>query len=288
MRKVGEIVVLREIVRSWRHSGGSVALVPTMGNLHDGHLALVSRAKALASRVVVSVFVNPIQFDRKDDLTNYPRTLDHDAGLLRELGVDLLFAPTESEIYPSGTNEVAFVEVPSLSGVLCGADRPGHFRGVATVVSKLFNMVQPDLAVFGEKDYQQLAIIHRLVRELDFPVRIIGVPTHREGDGLAMSSRNRYLSSDERERAPSLYRVLGRISDALEAGLRDFESLERSGMDELKESGFDPAYVSIRRQDDLGTPSPGDTRLVVLAAARLGAARLIDNVIVGVEQLPPL
>jgi len=259
-----------------------------MGNLHDGHLSLVNRAKALASRVVVSVFVNPIQFDRQDDLAAYPRTLDHDACLLRELGVDLLFAPTESEIYPSGTNEVAFVEVPSLSGILCGADRPGHFRGVTTVVSKLFNMVQPDLAVFGEKDYQQLAIIRRLVRELDFPIRIIGVPTSREEDGLAMSSRNGYLTAEERGRAPGLYRMLRRVSDALGSGARDLEDLERSGRDELRESGFDPDYVSIRRQDDLGPPSPGDTRLVVLAAARLGAARLIDNLIVGVERPPPL
>ncbi|MEA3410205.1 MAG: pantoate--beta-alanine ligase [Pseudomonadota bacterium] len=288
MHKVGDIAALREIVRSWRAAGERVGLVPTMGNLHAGHLGLVRRAKALAPRVVVSIFVNPTQFDRRDDLAAYPRTLEHDTDLLMEADVDLLFAPNESEIYPSGTENAAFVDVPSLSGILCGASRPGHFRGVATVVSKLFNMVQPDLAVFGEKDCQQLAVIRRLVHGLDFPVQVFGVPTFREGDGLAMSSRNRYLTPQERSRAPALYGMLKRISEALREGERDYAALEGDGIHELRESGFDPDYVSIRRQGDLRQPSTDDKELVVLAAARLGAARLIDNVIVGVERSFPV
>lgn len=288
MRMIHHITPLRDAVGSWRAAGEPVALVPTMGNLHAGHLKLVSRAKELASRVVVSLFVNPTQFDREDDLAAYPRTQERDEGLLRESGVDLLFAPAVEDVYPSGTGRVAFVEVPLLSGILCGASRPGHFRGVATVVSKLFNLVQPDVAVFGEKDYQQLAVIRRLVSDLNFPVRVVGVPTVREPDGLAMSSRNGYLTPGQRSRAGVLYGVLERVRGELEGGSLDFAVLERSAMDELRIAGFEPDYVRIRRQDDLGAPTSDDTRLVVLAAAFLGAARLIDNVTLDVERPSPL
>jgi pantoate--beta-alanine ligase len=254
-----------------------VAFVPTMGNLHDGHLELVRRGCALAPRVVVSIFVNPLQFGPGEDLASYPRTLARDVELLATAGADLLFAPSADAMYPRPVPEQTRVEVPGLSEILCGASRPGHFVGVATVVCKLFNMVRPDLALFGEKDFQQLTVIRRMVDDLCIPVEVVGVPTVREPDGLAMSSRNGYLTAEERERAPALYRALQAVAQAVEAGGSDLAALERAAAARIDAAGLRTDYVSVRRARDLALPGDADEDLVVLAAAYLGRARLIDN-----------
>jgi pantoate--beta-alanine ligase len=265
-----------DVIRGWRAAGDSIAFVPTMGNLHAGHVELLREARRRAKRVVASIFVNPIQFNDPDDFAAYPRTLEQDRALLTENRVDLLFVPAVGEMYPRGKMS-ARVEVPGLSGILCGAFRPGHFSGVATVVTMLFNIVRPDLALFGEKDYQQLLIIRRLVEDLCFAIQIIGIETVRDADGLALSSRNRYLSSSERARAPALYRSLCAVRSRIEAGERDYAKLESDCVGGLDLAGFRTEYVAIRRADDLEPPRPDDTRLRVLAAAWLGSARLIDN-----------
>ena len=267
---------LRERVAAWRQAGECIAFVPTMGNLHDGHLRLVEAARERADRVVVSVFVNPTQFGPGEDYDSYPRTEDEDIRQLVAAGTDLLLLPDVETMYPGGTEAATVVDVPGLSGELCGASRPGHFRGVATVVARLFNMVQPDVAVFGEKDFQQLLVIRRMVRDLHFPVEIVGIPTHREDDGLAMSSRNRYLEPDERDKAPLLHATLRQCADDLAAG-DEPAAVEVRAMKALEAGGFSPEYVSVRSADDLGKPSPETAELVVLAAAKLGRARLIDN-----------
>lgn len=269
---------LRSRVQRWRNVRQRVALVPTMGNLHAGHLALVKRASQLADRVVVSIFVNPLQFGPKEDFGAYPRTPEADRLQLAVGGADLLFMPEVDEVYPRGTEDVTRVEVPALSDVLDGASRPGHFTGVATVVSKLFNMVQPDVAIFGEKDYQQLLVIRRMSVDLCMPIEIVGHPTVRETDGLAMSSRNQYLTKQERAQAPMLQRVLREVVMALRDGDKDFAALQQRAMQRLEEEGFLPDYVEIRHADTLAPPATADLRLVALGAARLGKARLIDNI----------
>lgn len=278
MRTIARIPALRAQITAWRDDGAQVALVPTMGNLHEGHLALVRRARELADRTVVSVFVNPLQFVPGEDFDAYPRTPDADRIKLSEAGVDLLFSPPVDEVYPGDLEGTTRVQVPALDGILCGAFRPGHFTGVATVVTKLFNLVQPDYAVFGDKDYQQLLLVRRMVRDLCFPVDVVAVPTVREPDGLAMSSRNRYLGASERAAAPQLYRVLCELAARLMAGETDYTALERAATGRLQASGFRPEYVSVRRAADLAAPAPGEQALVVLAAAWLGRARLIDHV----------
>lgn len=275
METVDTISRLREVLKSWRLAGETIAFVPTMGNLHEGHLTLVKEARKLARRVVVSIFVNPTQFSAGEDFGAYPRTPEEDADKLNGAGVDLLFLPDAAEIYPPGA--ATFVEVPGISEELCGAFRPGHFRGVATVVCKLFNMVQPDIALFGEKDWQQLTVIRRMAADLNIPVEIVGVPTVREAGGLAMSSRNGYLSVEEKNLAVTLYRCLRATQSALEAGGRDFPKLEAAQLDTLREAGFRPDYFAIRRLADLGEPAADEREFVVLAAAWLGKARLIDN-----------
>ena len=271
------VAELRQRIKRWRDIHQRVALVPTMGNLHAGHLALVKRARELAERVVVSIFVNPMQFGPKEDFSAYPRTLEADRLQLAVNGVDLLFTPEVDEMYPGGMQDVSRVEVPTLSGTLDGASRPGHFTGVATVVTKLFNMVQPDVAIFGEKDYQQLLVIRRMTADLCMPVEIVGHLTVREPDGLAMSSRNQYLSKSERNQAPLLNYVLRETVLALRAGERDFTALQQQAMQRLDQGGFRADYVEIRQADSLTVPGAGDTRFVVLGAAQLGKARLIDN-----------
>ena len=278
MQTVAFIPDLRRTIRAWRDQGSSVAFVPTMGNLHAGHIRLVEEAKRQAERVVVSVFVNPAQFAPSEDFAAYPRTPEQDAGKLLAAGVDLLFLPCTSELYPSDPAAMTFVEVPGLSDDLCGRFRPGHFRGVATVVLKLLNQVQPDVALFGEKDYQQLIMIRRLVADLDLPVRLHGVPTVREPNGLAMSSRNGYLTPEEKNQAVLLYANLVEAAETLRRGERDFARIERERGAQLAAQGFRPDYFAIRRQDDLAVPKQNDARLVILAAAWLGTARLIDNV----------
>ncbi len=283
MQTVETIAALRVATGAWRQGGERIALVPTMGNLHEGHLHLVAEAKRQARRVVVSIFVNPTQFGAGEDFASYPRTEEADAAKLREAGVDLLFLPRVEEMYPGGSQGMSFVEVPGLSDRLCGKVRPGHFRGVATVVCKLFNMVQPHLALFGEKDFQQLAVIRRMTGDLNLPVEIVGVPTVREPSGLAMSSRNGYLSPEERTRAAFLHQVLLRLVNQLRNGQRDYSALEAQGENELREAGFQPDYLAIRRASDLEMPDTGDVELVVLVAARLGKARLIDNISLGLD-----
>jgi pantoate--beta-alanine ligase len=278
-----QIAQLREQVSRWRRDGQRIALVPTMGNLHVGHLKLVERARQLADRVMVSVFVNPLQFGQGEDFDSYPRTLDEDSRQLEAYAADLLFAPTVSEVYPRPQAEQTKVEVPGISSILCGQSRPGHFAGVATIVCKLFNMTQPDVAVFGEKDFQQLMVIRRMVEDLQIPVQIEGMATVREADGLAMSSRNGYLTSAERARAPAVYRVLNQTAEALLAGKRDILALERSACSELESAGLRPDYFQIRRAQDLQPPDSGEKALVILAAAYLGGARLIDNKMVTIR-----
>jgi pantoate--beta-alanine ligase len=275
--RVGALAELRDRRAAFGAAGERVAFVPTMGNLHDGHLELVRRGRALAPRVVVSIFVNPLQFGPGEDLASYPRTLARDSELLAAAGADLLFAPSAETMYPRPPAEQTRVEVPGLSDILCGASRPGHFVGVSTVVCKLFNMVRPDLALFGEKDFQQLAVIRRMVDDLCIPVEVVGVPTVREPDGLAMSSRNGYLTAEERERAPALHRALQALTQAVEAGGSDLAALERAAAARIDAAGLRTDYVSVRRVRDLALPGDADEDLVVLAAAYLGRARLIDN-----------
>ncbi len=269
--------LLRQQIRRLRMEGKRVALVPTMGNLHDGHMKLVDEAKARADVVVVSIFVNPMQFDRPEDLARYPRTLQEDCEKLNKRKVDLVFAPSVKEIYPNGTETHTYVDVPGLSTMLEGASRPGHFRGVSTIVSKLFNLVQPDIACFGEKDFQQLALIRKMVADMGFDIEIVGVPIMRAKDGLALSSRNGYLTAEQRNIAPGLYKVLSSIADKLQAGERDLDEIITIAGQELNEKGFRADDIQIRDADTLLEVSETSKRAVILVAAWLGDARLIDN-----------
>lgn len=269
---------LRTSVRSWRREGQVIGFVPTMGNLHDGHLSLIHKARERSDRVVASIFVNPLQFGEGEDFAGYPRTEGRDRDLLVENGCDALFTPAVEELYPEGGMPVTIVEVPQLSNILCGAHRPGHFRGVATVVAKLFNLVEPDLAVFGEKDYQQLVVIRRMVEDLCFPVEIVPAVTGREADGLAMSSRNQYLTDAERSTAPVLFAELCKAVEARRSETATQEEICRAGHAALRQAGFRPDYFEIRRASDLAEAGQGDRQLVVMAAAWLGRARLIDNI----------
>ncbi|HID7578628.1 TPA: pantoate--beta-alanine ligase [Escherichia coli] len=269
--------LLRQQIRRLRMEGKRVALVPTMGNLHDGHMKLVDEAKARADVVVVSIFVNPMQFDRPEDLARYPRTLQEDCEKLNKRKVDLVFAPSVKEIYPNGTETHTYVDVPGLSTMLEGASRPGHFRGVSTIVSKLFNLVQPDIACFGEKDFQQLALIRKMVADMGFDIEIVGVPIMRAKDGLALSSRNGYLTAEQRKIAPGLYKVLSSIADKLQAGERDLDEIITIAGQELNEIGFRADDIQIRDADTLLEVSETSKRAVILVAAWLGDARLIDN-----------
>ncbi|HEX5515580.1 MAG TPA: pantoate--beta-alanine ligase [Gammaproteobacteria bacterium] len=268
---------VRTLVRQWRAERLRVGFVPTMGNLHQGHLRLVEAASAEADRVVVSVFVNPTQFGVGEDFESYPRTLDEDCAKLRSLGAAAVFAPSVAAMYPEGASLRTRVSVPELSDMLCGALRPGHFDGVATVVSKLLNIVNPDVAAFGKKDYQQLRVIQRMVSDLNVPVQILPVDTLREASGLALSSRNGYLTVEEKARAATLYQTLLAASERLRQG-EPCAAVEVWGQDSLNMNGFRTDYFSVRRQADLAVPAAGDGDLVVLAAAWLGKARLIDNV----------
>lgn len=272
--------LLRQQIRRLRMEGKRVALVPTMGNLHDGHMKLVDEAKARADVVVVSIFVNPMQFDRPEDLARYPRTLQEDCEKLNKRKVDLVFAPSVKEIYPNGTETHTYVDVPGLSTMLEGASRPGHFRGVSTIVSKLFNLVQPDIACFGEKDFQQLALIRKMVADMGFDIEIVGVPIMRAKDGLALSSRNGYLTAEQRKIAPGLYKVLSSIADKLQVGERDLDEIITIAGRELNEKGFRADDIQIRDADTLLEVSETSKRAVILVAAWLGDARLIDNKIV--------
>lgn len=276
MKTETTIAGLRAAVRAARKAGKSIAFVPTMGNLHAGHITLIAHARRRADVVIASIFVNPTQFGANEDFDKYPRTLPADSAMLAEAQCDLLFAPEAREMYPDGRSQPTQVSVSGITETLCGASRPGHFTGVATVVSKLFNIVQPDMAFFGEKDYQQLAVIRQMAQDLCFPVEVVGVPTVRAEDGLALSSRNGFLSPEERKAAAQLYQTLGNLRQAIESGQRDYASLSGAARLHLGKCGFEPDYVEIVRQD-LAPAGPDDTRLVILVAARLGTTRLIDN-----------
>lgn len=277
MQTIEYVRALRETIASWRQAGQRIAFVPTMGNLHAGHHSLIALARQQADRVVASVFVNPTQFGPNEDFARYPRTPREDEAGLDEAGCDLLFRPTVEEMYPFGTERCVAVRVPGLTEELDGAARPGHFDGVATVVLRLFNMVQPDLAVFGLKDFQQLRVIEYLVRDLALPIAIVPAPIARDPDGLALSSRNRYLNAGERARAPAIHRTLLAMREAWRAGA-SFERIEADALRHLGDQGFAPDYAQIRRSSDLAPPTgAGDEALVALLAARLGSTRLIDN-----------
>lgn len=276
MNTISEIAGIRAVVTQWKQAGKTVGFVPTMGNLHDGHLSLIATARQHADHVIASIFVNPAQFGPGEDFASYPRTLSEDARKLIAAQTDVLFAPSAEEIYPHKNQ--TWVDVDNLGDSLCGASRPGHFRGVTTVVSKLFNIVQPDLACFGEKDYQQLAIIRRMTQDLNFPVRIISVPTVREHDGLALSSRNGYLSESERLLAPSIYKTLNHIRESVLSGDKGYAGLIQAARKTLDDLGFRTDYIEIVNADSLEPASPEDTRLVIATAAWLGKTRLIDNV----------
>jgi len=277
MDTVTTIAAVRERIRRWRGEGRRIAFVPTMGNLHAGHVSLIEMARRHGDRFIASIFVNPMQFGPNEDFAHYPRTPAQDARMLADAGCDLMFMPDVVEIYPNGSERATRIEVPGLSSILDGEFRPGHFEGVATVVAKLFHIVEPDAAVFGEKDFQQLTIIRRMVSDLCMPITIIAAPTVREPDGLAMSSRNQYLTDEERRKAPVIHQLLLAAVERLRTGDRDFAAIERSALDSLERAGLRPDYFSVRRADDLSTPDASTRHLVVLTAARLGRARLIDN-----------
>ncbi|CQQ40808.1 pantoate--beta-alanine ligase [Yersinia enterocolitica] len=269
--------LLRQQIRRWRQEGKRVALVPTMGNLHEGHMTLVEDAKTRADVVVVSIFVNPLQFERPDDLARYPRTLQEDCEKLTRRGVDLVFAPAAADVYPAGLEAQTYVDVPALSTILEGASRPGHFRGVSTIVSKLFNLVQPDVACFGEKDYQQLALIRKMVADMGYDINIVGVPIVRAKDGLALSSRNGYLSAEERKIAPQLYKIMQMLAEKLALGERQIDDLLADTAEQLRDAGFTPDELFIRDAQTLQPLTVDSKQAVILMAAWLGKARLIDN-----------
>ena len=273
---------LRVVMRGYRSNNDTTAFVPTLGNLHDGHLSLVRKAKEVADRVVVSIFLNPTQFDKAEDLAAYPRTLENDLALLKNENVDLVFLPQASEMYPEGS--AARVEVDGISDILEGDSRPGHFSGVATIVAKLFNLVQPDISVFGEKDFQQLMLIRRMEDDLDFGIQIIAAPTAREETGLAMSSRNNYLDAEQRNIiAPGLYIELQKIQESIMKGETDFLAMQTKTIDTLSKQGFTPDYIEVRNAEDLSPATNSNKDLVILASAWLGKARLIDNITVSLK-----
>jgi pantoate--beta-alanine ligase len=275
---VTTIATVREHVHAWRREGLRIAFVPTMGNLHAGHVSLIEAARRHGQRFIASIFVNPMQFGPNEDFAHYPRTPREDERMLSDAGCSLMFMPDVAEIYPNGAERATRVEVPVLSRVLEGEFRPGHMEGVTTVVAKLFHIVEPDVAVFGEKDFQQLTVIRRMVAELCMPVEIVGAPTVRHADGLAMSSRNQYLTSAERALAPKIYEALQAAATRLQAGDTDFTGIERAGFQALERAGFQSEYFSVRQAHDLSTATAAARHLVILTAARIGKARLIDNV----------
>lgn len=285
MQVVTHITAVRDSVRRWREQGQRVAFVPTMGNLHAGHISLIEMARRHGDRFVASIFVNPMQFGPNEDYAQYPRTPDRDEQMLAGAGCDLMFMPDAREVYPNGPELATRVEVPGVSKLLEGEFRPGFFEGVATVVTKLFNIVQPDVAVFGEKDFQQLNVIRRMTADLCLPIEIIGAPTVREADGLAMSSRNQYLGPEERRTAPVIFRTMQQAAQRLQAGERDLAAIEAAGAQALTQAGLRVDYFTVRDAYSLVAPEAGARQLVVLVAARLGRARLIDNLQIEVPVL---
>ncbi|MBS7325412.1 MAG: pantoate--beta-alanine ligase [Thiopseudomonas sp.] len=283
MNTVSTLAALREQINAARLSGQRIALVPTMGNLHAGHMSLIETARQHANFVVASIFVNPLQFGPNEDLDSYPRTLADDQHALQTAGCQLLFTPTVEQMYPHGMQGQTLVQVADVSEGLCGGSRPGHFDGVATVVTKLFNMVQPDVAVFGEKDYQQLAVIRKMTAELNMPVEIVGAPIVRSSDGLALSSRNGYLDAAQRTTAPALYRCLQQSVAGIQQGRRDYHAIVQEAANQLRAAGMRPDYIELRQADSLQPATADSSELVILGAAFLGTTRLIDNIAFAVK-----
>lgn len=279
MIQVEKLTALREQIRAWRDDGDHIVFVPTMGNLHEGHVSLMQKAREHGERVVASIFVNPTQFGENEDFSSYPRTLERDCQQLRRAGVDLVFAPDEKTVYPLGSKNATQIHVPGVTRKFDGKHRPGHFDGVATVVCRLFSMVSPDVALFGQKDYQQLMVIRQMVKDLSMPIRVEHAPTVRAEDGLALSSRNQYLSDDERAVAPLLHAQLEHMREAITAGSDDYKSLQNQAREVLLGAGFNPDYISVRRARDLKKPRANTKSFVIVAAAWLGNARLIDNLL---------
>ena len=280
MNTVHSIDALRDAVQQQRKNGKKIVFVPTMGNLHEGHIALVKHGLTQGDFIITSIFVNPLQFGANEDLDAYPKTLQQDQEKLSEAGNHLVFAPSASEIYPEGMDDQTKVIVPNITDFHCGESRPGHFTGVSTVVTMLFNMVQPDVAIFGEKDFQQLAVIRKMVKDLFMPINIIGLPTVREDDGLAKSSRNGYLSTEERAIAPQFGRILNEIAQKIRAGQQDFMALATEAQAQLEKGHFKPDYFNIADSVTLKPANSETQSIIILAAAFLGTTRLIDNIIV--------
>lgn len=278
MKLLTSIAQLREQIAIWRRNGERIAFVPTMGNLHQGHLRLVDVAKQQAHRVIVSIFVNPMQFGKNEDLANYPRSLEQDCAGLSVHQADAVFTPTPEMMYPQGLDKQTFVDVPFLGDLHCGESRPGHFRGVSTIVCKLFNLVQPDIACFGEKDYQQLAIIRQMVTDLSMPIQVVGVSTERAKDGLALSSRNNYLTPEQRAQAPQLYQVLQQLKQKIVAGDHNYRALEQAAKQQLSELGLTADYINISQTSSLALATTETDKKVILAAIFVGSTRLIDNI----------
>lgn len=286
MQTITEIHQLRQQIRAWRINGEKITFVPTMGNLHQGHSSLVEQARQHGTKVVVSIFINPMQFDNQEELAKYPRTITDDQTELESMGTDLLFLPSPEMIYPQGFTNTCFVKVPALAELFCGRSRPGHFTGVTTVVNKLFNLVQPDIAIFGEKDFQQLLLIRQMVTDLFINVEIIAAPTKREQSGLAMSSRNNYLNAYQREQqAPIIYQSLANTQYQLMAGERDFAALEAAAIECIENAGLTIDFFNIQNADDLSKADHTSTQVVILVAAYLGKARLIDNLICDLQDI---
>lgn len=281
MQIISDIAELRRQIKAYKMEGKKVSVVPTMGNLHEGHLSLAKKARSLSDVVVVTCFVNPMQFNQATDFANYPKTIEEDCAKLIEQGnTDIFFAPSSDAIYPNGLERQTFVEVPTLSHMLEGASRPGHYRGVATIVTKLFNMVQPDIAFFGEKDFQQLAVIRQMTTDLNLDIEIVGLPTVREHDGLAMSSRNNLLTIDERQRAPVIYKTMRWISSAIRGGRTDHADIILDAKDQLRAADFQPDEIFIKDAKTLKDIDEKSTQIVILMAAFLGSVRLIDNLVI--------
>ncbi len=278
MKIIQEVIKLNQLVTEWKNNNNTIALVPTMGSLHFGHISLIKEAKKLASKTVISIFVNPIQFGQGEDYESYPSTIDLDKKKLEEEGVDVLFIPDLKQLYPMGTETDTRITVPYISEILCGQQRPGHFSGVATVVTKLLVTSKPDFALFGKKDYQQYLVIKRMVSDLLIPTLIVGMPTQRENDGLALSSRNRYLSETERKIAPKIYLSLQKASEIIHAGTTDFDNAKQELIAELERFGMKVEYFELRSAADLALPKEDEKSFVILVAVWLGKARLIDNI----------
>lgn len=278
MKTVHTIKELRSIVAQQRNNGQRIVFVPTMGNLHEGHISLVTEGLNQGDFVITSIFVNPMQFGANEDLDAYPRTLEQDQAKLFQAGNHLVFAPSANEIYPHGMDNQSKVIVPDITEHHCGASRPGHFTGVSTVVTMLFNMVQPDVAIFGQKDFQQLAVLRKMVKDLFMPIEIIGLPTARDADGLAKSSRNGYLSADERATAPKLHEVIQQTAERIRAGERNIDQLSREAEAQLSEHGFKPDYFNIVDSETLRPANETTQSITILVAAYLGQTRLIDNI----------